>query len=139
MCKALPDHHATGYAAFFPARIFAHRARCAAAILFLPAADIVCLPRFDAIGTTLCAFALAHRARCACAILRREAADTIRVGRPDLRDAPVPSKDSIIEIAWYNFSTRNCVCLRSSRSCWSAFSRFGIVTPLGYFDSGIIV
>ena len=35
---------ATGYAAFFsPALTFAHRARCAAAILFLPATDIVCL------------------------------------------------------------------------------------------------
>ena len=32
---------------FFPALIFAHRARCAAAILFLPAADIVRL-RFGA-------------------------------------------------------------------------------------------
>jgi hypothetical protein len=29
------------YAAFFPALTFAHLARCAAAILFLPAADIV--------------------------------------------------------------------------------------------------
>ena len=35
--------HAYPYAAyfFFPALTFAHRARCAAAILFLPAADIV--------------------------------------------------------------------------------------------------
>jgi hypothetical protein len=78
--------------------------------------DMVRLPRFDAIETTLCALALAHRARCACAILRRETADTNRVGRPDLRGAPEPSRDSITEIAWYNFSTRNCTCLRSSRS-----------------------
>jgi alanine racemase len=50
---------------------------------------------------------LAHLARCACAILRRETADTIRVGRVAFGDTPVPSKDSITEIAWYNFSTRN--------------------------------
>jgi hypothetical protein len=43
--------------------------------------------------------AFAHRARCACAIFRREAADTIRVGRFAFRDAPVPFKDSITEIA----------------------------------------
>lgn len=58
----------------------------------------------------------AHRAFCARAIFRREAADTIRVGWFDLRDAPVPFKDSIAEIAWFNFSNRNCVALRSSRS-----------------------
>jgi hypothetical protein len=43
--------------------------------------------------------ALAHLAFCACAIFRREATETIRVGRPDLRDTPVPFKDSITEIA----------------------------------------
>jgi hypothetical protein len=60
---------------------------------------------------------LAHRAFCASAILRREAADTIRVGRADLLDAPDdPFKDSIPEITWSNFSNRNCVPLRSSRS-----------------------
>jgi hypothetical protein len=117
--------------AFFAARIFAHLARCAAAILFLPAAEIVRLARFDAIGMTLCAFILAHRARCARAILRREAADTMWVARVDLRDTPEPFKDSITEIAWYNFSARNCACLCSSRSCWSAFPRLGIVTPSG--------
>jgi hypothetical protein len=73
--------------------------------------------------------ALAHRARCACAILRREAADTIRVGRLDLRDTSEPFKDSITEIAWSNFSTCICARLRSSRSCLSAFSKFGIVAP----------
>lgn len=63
----------------------------------------------------------AHLARCASAILRREAADTIRVGRPDLLDtaepfADDPFKDSIAEITCSNFSKRNCVPLRSSRS-----------------------
>jgi hypothetical protein len=37
---------------FFAALTFAHRARCAAAILFLPAAEIVRLLRFDAGFTT---------------------------------------------------------------------------------------
>ena len=59
---------------------------------------------------------LAHRAFCARAILRREAADTIRVGRVIFPDTPVPFKDSIPEITWSNFSNRNCVPLRSSRS-----------------------
>jgi hypothetical protein len=90
---------------------FAHLARCAAAIRFLPAAEIV---RF---GFGAWPFAFAHRAFCACAILRRETADTMRVGRLDLRDTPVPFKDSITEIAWSNVSTCNCVRLRSSRSC----------------------
>jgi hypothetical protein len=99
------------YAAFFCCAFsFAHLALCAAAILFLPAAEIV---RF---GFAARPFAFAHRARCARAILRREAADTIRVGRPDLRDTLVPFKDSITEIAWSNVSTFNCVRLRSSRS-----------------------
>jgi hypothetical protein len=95
---------------FVPALTFAHRARCAAAILFLPAADMVRL------GFGARPFAFAHRACCASAILRREAEDTIRVDRPDLRDTPAPFKDSIAEITWFNFSNRNCVALRSSRS-----------------------
>jgi hypothetical protein len=75
---------------------------------------MVCLPRFDAIETTLRALILVHRALCAFAILRRETADTIRVGRVVLRDEPF--KDSITEIAWSNVSTCNCTRLRSSRS-----------------------
>jgi hypothetical protein len=69
---------------FFAAFNFAHLARCAAAILFLPAADIVRLA-----GAELVVLpadidyerprTLAHRARCARAILRRETEDTIRV------------------------------------------------------------
>jgi hypothetical protein len=60
---------------------------------------------------------LAHRAFCASAILRREAADTIRFGWAVLLDAgDDPFKDSIPEIIWSNFSSRNCVALRSLRS-----------------------
>jgi hypothetical protein len=71
---------------FFAALNFAQRARAAAAILFLPAADIVRLARLDAMGITLCAFTLAHRARCARAILRREAAEA---HYPDLPFVPL--------------------------------------------------
>jgi hypothetical protein len=89
------------YAAFFPAFNFAQRARCAAAIFFLPAAEIV---RFTSPKPV--AFAdpapgcdafrvFAHRAFCACAIFRREAADIVRVGWLALRDVPAPFKDSI--------------------------------------------
>lgn len=104
------------YAAFlFAALTFAHLARCAAAIFLRADDDMVRLTRFDVIETTF--RALAHLARCAFAILRRESADTIRVGRSPLRDIPLPFKDSIIEIAWSNFPTRNCARLCSSRSC----------------------
>ena len=72
------------YAAFFSALILAHRARTAAAIFFLEAADIVCF------GATLVVFAAAagcdpfliaaHRALCASTIFRREASEIIRFG-----------------------------------------------------------
>ena len=90
------------YAAFFAALTFAHRARCAAPIFLRADADMVRLagPEFVTAFAGCDSFrAFAHRARCACAIFRREAADTTRVGRPDLRDTPVPFKDSITEIA----------------------------------------
>jgi hypothetical protein len=67
------------YAAFFAALTFAHRARCAAAILFLPAADMVCLPRFDPIETTFPALTFAHRAFCARLIRLRAEADMMRL------------------------------------------------------------
>ena len=73
--------------------------------------------------------ALAHLARCARAILRREAADIIRVGWAAFPNDPEPFNDSITEIAVSNFSTCNCACLRSSRSCWSALFRFPIIPP----------
>jgi hypothetical protein len=94
------------YAAFFScARIFAHRAFCAAAIFLRAEADIVRLP-----GAKPVAFAMtvgcdpprtfAHRAFCASAILCREAADIIRFGWVILLDAavPIPFKDSIPEM-----------------------------------------
>jgi hypothetical protein len=124
--ESLPHGVAAGlpwlYAAFFcSALTFAHLALCAAAILFLPAADMVRLA-----GAELVVFradidcerprTFAHRACCASAILRRAAEDTIRVGRPDVRDTPVPFKDSIPEITWSNFSISICARLRFSRS-----------------------
>src|ERR1019366_9638003 len=101
MCKALPDHHATGYAAFFPARIFAHRARCAAAIRFLPAGDIVRL------GFGARPFAFAHRAFCARLIRLRTEADTPRFGLVELRPPPnLPSTE------------------RAASTCRSSFTKF---------------
>ncbi len=99
-----------GYAAFFPAFNFAHLALCAAAILLRADADMVRL------GFGAWPFTFAQRAFCASAIFRREAAETIRVGWVVLREPPAPFKDSIAEIAWSNFSNRNCVPVRSSRS-----------------------
>jgi hypothetical protein len=94
------------YAAFFcPAFSLAHLARCAAAILFLPAAEMV---RFTgAEPGVLATFAagcepfpaLAHLALCACAIFSREAADIVRFGWFVLKDIPEPFNDSITEIA----------------------------------------
>jgi hypothetical protein len=63
------------YAAFFACALtFAHRARCAAAILFLPAADIVRL-RFGART-----FAFDHRVFSARLIRLRAEADNVRLG-----------------------------------------------------------
>ena len=106
---------------FFPARILAHLARCAAAILVRADADMVRLAGaelgvFPADTDCDCFRTLAHRAFCASAIFRREPADIIRFGRLVSPVVPAPFKDSIAEIAWFNFSKRNCVALRSSRS-----------------------
>jgi len=60
----------TDYATFVSRFTFAHRARCAAAILLLPAAEIV---RFG-----LAVLCFAHRAFCARLILLRAAADIVR-------------------------------------------------------------
>jgi hypothetical protein len=63
------------YAAFFFAALnFAQRARAAAAILFLPAAEIV---RF---GFAARLFVFAHRAFCARLIRFRAEADRVRLG-----------------------------------------------------------
>ena len=61
----------TRYYFFFPARIFAHLARWAAAILFLPAAEIV---RFGFAARPL---VFAHRAFCARLIRLRAEADMV--------------------------------------------------------------
>jgi hypothetical protein len=72
------------YAAFSPAFILTHRARCAAAILFLPAAEIVrstiVKPVAFADGGPGCdpLRALAHRAFCARLIRLRASADKVR-------------------------------------------------------------
>jgi hypothetical protein len=119
-----------GYAAFFCcALIRAHRALWNAAIFLRADGDIVCLTGaetdvFFAATTGSDSFRIfAHRACCAKAIRRREAAlmtldgaDTVRVGWVACRDVPVPFSDSMTEIAWSKFSTRNCACLRSARS-----------------------
>ena len=90
------------YAAFFPARIVAHRARCAAPIFLLADADIV---RFAGTEAVFAAAGcdpfrvFAHRARCACAIFRRDAADITRFGWFAFRDGREPFNDSITVIA----------------------------------------
>ena len=119
------------YATFFPARTFAHRARCAAAILFLPTAEIVRLPRFAAIETTFPALTLAHRAFCARLIRLRAETDMVRLRRAPLPADAEPFSPTKRRITSSNFSTRNSACLCSSRICWSAFCRFDIVTPSG--------
>ena len=73
---------------------FAHLALCAAAIRFLPAAEIV---RFG-----VAVFCFAHRALCARLILRRAAAD--------IRDAPfelMPSAASASSMRWSCFRARS--------------------------------
>jgi hypothetical protein len=58
----------------------------------------------------------AHLAFCASAILRREAADTVWVFWVDFWETPIPFKDSIPKIIWFNFSTSDCARSRFSRS-----------------------
>ena len=65
------------YAAFLPCLTFAHLARCAAAIFFRDAADIV---RLGCISTTLFDALLAHRAFCARLIFLRTAVDIFLLG-----------------------------------------------------------
>ncbi|MGC1373059.1 MAG: hypothetical protein WA824_13065 [Candidatus Sulfotelmatobacter sp.] len=84
--------------------IFAHLARCAAAIFLREAADIVCFAGeglvFAVVDAGCDPFrAFAHLAFWACAIFRREAADMIRFGWLALRATPEPFNDSITEIA----------------------------------------
>jgi len=64
-----------GYLVLFPCLIFAHLARCAAAIFLRPAADIVgfATTPFDDV-------LFAHRAFCARLILLRADADRVRLG-----------------------------------------------------------
>jgi hypothetical protein len=84
----------------------------------------------------------AHLARCAAAIFRRELVDTIRFGWVLLLGTAAPPasfKDSIPEINRSNLSISTCAWLRFSRSSRSAFSKLDIVSPLGYFDRGMIV
>jgi hypothetical protein len=84
--------------AFFAALTFAHRARCAAAILRRADADIVRL-----IGDPLFVFppagfdpcrTFAHLAFCARAIRFRAAADKMRPGPPPLAEVPEPWRPS---------------------------------------------
>jgi hypothetical protein len=64
---------------FFPAFTFAHLALCAAAILFLPAAEIVRFTIVMPVATGCDSFRVfAHRAFCAMLIRRRADADKVR-------------------------------------------------------------
>jgi hypothetical protein len=101
------------YAALF---IFAHRARCAAAIFLRAASDIVLF------GFGAWPFAFAHRVFCARLILRRPAAEIVR-------DAPLeltlPNAASAESIRWSCF----CVCFRSFFNCWTTTDMCFIGTP----------
>jgi hypothetical protein len=74
----------------------------------------------------------AHRAFCAKLILLRAEADRVCLAFVALLGvAPVPFKDSIPRIIWFNFSISTCAWLRFSRSSRNALSKFDIVTPSG--------
>ena len=99
------------YAALFS---FAHLARCAAAILLRPAAEMVRLG--------LAVLCLAHRAFCAKLILRRAAADMVW-----WRDAPLeltlPKAARAASIRCTSLCTRS----RSFFNCWTTMDRFRIL------------
>jgi hypothetical protein len=123
----------TVQADFFAAFTFAHRARCAAAILLRALADIV---RFLGIVTTFAfppfAFTFAQRALCAAAILALPAADILP------RDAvrfpyASPKADSAAPIAFISLLNRSCsffnICTTPPRFVIESPSR-GIVAAV---------
>jgi hypothetical protein len=95
----------------FAAFAFAHRARCAAAILFRAATDIV---RFLGIATTFVllpfALAFAHRAFWAAAILARPVAESLRV--PPLRLYAAPKAESAALMPFSSRVKRSCSFFR---------------------------
>jgi hypothetical protein len=116
---------------FFAAFTFAHRARCAAAILLRALADIV---RFLGIVTTFAfppfAFTFAQRALCAAAILAFPAADILPRGAVPFPYA-APKADSAAPIAFISLLNRSCsffnICTTPPRFVIESPSR-GIVT-----------
>src|ERR1700756_979230 len=93
---------------FFAAFTFAHRARCAAAILLRALADIV---RFLGMATTFSfsplAFTFAQRALCAAAIRALPAADILPRRAVPFRYA-APKADSAAPIASTSLLNRSC-------------------------------
>ena len=83
---------------------FAHLARCAAAIRFLPTAEIVCF------GLAVRCFA--QRAFCARLIFRFPAADIVRDAPFEL---PLPKAASASSMRWSCF----CASSRSFFNCWT--------------------
>src|ERR1700722_6722714 len=110
---------------FFAALTFAHRARCAAAILLRALADIV---RFLGIVTTFAfppfAFTFAQRALCAAAILALPAADILPRGAVRFPYA-APKADSAAPIAFISLLNRSC----SFFNICTAPPRFVIESP----------
>jgi hypothetical protein len=77
---------------FFAALTFAHRARAAARMRAMPAAEMRRLV-LGAFATALeVRFCLAHRALCAAAIFRRAAADIVQRPDGDVVEATLPFK-----------------------------------------------
>lgn len=120
------------YAAFFSCDFtFAHLARCAAAILLRPAADIVCFP----FGVRF--FCFAQRACCAKLILRRAAADSVRRVPFALAPLYAPTK---AESAAFNPVNSRSTRSRSFFICFTIPDTLAIGPfPLGSFDCGRIV
>ena len=118
---------------FFAALTFAHRARCAAAILLRALADIV---RFLGIVTTFAfppfAFTFAQRALCAAAILALPAADILPRGAVRFPYA-APKADSAAPIAFISLLNRSCsffnICTTPPRFVIESPSR-GIVAAV---------
>jgi len=101
-CRITRSRLPSYYAAFFcSARTFAHLALCAAAIRFLPAAEILRLAGAEPVdfATSVgfdCFRTDAHRAFCAKLIRLRADADNVCFGLVALPDAaPAPFNDSI--------------------------------------------
>jgi hypothetical protein len=118
------------WCSYFAFLIFAHLARCAAAIFAFAAADIVRFPfRAPAVAdaSAFRPLIFAQRALCAAAILARAAAFNCRLPRPLLLPTYEPENAVSAALSFSTVLQRGLVPTAKSRLCPSSLLRAAIV------------